>query len=562
MKRALPSASVALDEEEGRLRKRFLSEHEPDAHQTMTRTDMMDECFAFVQIGFPGDSTPCKSGKGEDDAGRCAAAASGTRVLELRSVSICSDFRTGKAGCADGYHKLFNLYGNTALAVPYVDKGGCNVFRKFQGMGTREVCRPTAVKEESLACVPTFLSPTKYLVQQTGPQCYLTSVVNALLSMRSFQSMVRSVVQVLKASAPALFDIVTRRVSPLTEGLPLGLAALQVFWYHLTRTADFNHCQSVNCTMEVLEVRMFGTANTGSSPCLAATGLLGSLGLSFEELPSGRTRTPGPKQPDFAFVFSDEWGPCDPTLFRCAAMFCYCVKPPSPALHAVACVDTNLIVDPNNLTCLKRNQWRRQPPTSTPLPHPWQLDPLKKPMQMFVSRAFESSTARDAIVSRVVHCACLHFEVPVLFVLIKEQRLWKLLADKRPALHVFSSRDGEKRVVGAVAFSPDGRIRKQVVAMNGALAVGWRSRTTLHPQTVVFLCDQDLSAGSPDTDTPLRVFVRTERGNTTLDALKRRFPAMHLVDDLPPKSLAKMKWLTHVLPKAEAEWVLHGRRIC
>jgi hypothetical protein len=189
-------------------------------------------------------------------------AASGTRHLQLRSVSVATDCMTGAPGCPDGPWKSYKDDATPPVyTVPLPHH-----------TGHREVSYDA--KTVAAAKRHTCFAP---MLTQITNQCYVAAAINMLLAVPEVKALMYQVFKKVKKQMPAVFALLSAPISPASVSMPLGLALLQVM-YNVYRRREF----TPSLAAAILEERMLGTASSvGGYPDVALCTMLSALGLDW-----------------------------------------------------------------------------------------------------------------------------------------------------------------------------------------------------------------------------------------------------------------------------------------
>jgi hypothetical protein len=218
-------------------------------------------------------------------------AAVGTRVRKLRhGVSYSHDLITGEAGNPDGPARTYRD-GSAQYLVP-------------EG--------PEAEAGSKLRVTPSFLSGlegslppsvleggdmhgvAKWLVYQTGPQCYIAAALNVLLSIAPVRAVLDKALDLARDTMPDVFSrYIMAGVFPLSIALPTGLALLQIY-ASLRARAHFQ----VTPLLQGLEKRLGPRREPGGNHSIVFLQMLTALGFTWKTHAMDRTRTSVPSRKD------------------------------------------------------------------------------------------------------------------------------------------------------------------------------------------------------------------------------------------------------------------------
>jgi hypothetical protein len=193
----------------------------------------------------------------------------GTRVRTLRNGrTYCLDLLTGRLDNPVGF------------AVPYEYvlgrchvQGSCTGSRWYYMDGL-----PPSVREGGA-----MHNVAKWLVNQTGPQCYLAAAVNVLFSVASVRAVLEETLELVRRNMPDVYSqYIVAGVFPSSVAVPAGLAFLQMYAF-LRGRAEFD----ITPVLEVLEMRLRQRPGDGGHPADAFCEIAKALGFSFQLHASG-----------------------------------------------------------------------------------------------------------------------------------------------------------------------------------------------------------------------------------------------------------------------------------
>ena len=216
-------------------------------------------------------------------------AAVGTRVRKLRhGVSYSYDLITGEAGNPDGPARTYQD-GSALYLVPEgpeAEAGSKFRVKPSSMFGPEESLPPSVLEGGDMHDI------AKWLVYQTGPQCYIAAALNVLLSIAPVRAVLDKALDLARDTMPDVFSrYIMAGVFPLSIALPTGLALLQIYASLRAR----RHFQ-VTPLLEGLEKRLGPRRDTGGSASLVFLQMLTALGFTWKTDPMDRTLTSVPSR--------------------------------------------------------------------------------------------------------------------------------------------------------------------------------------------------------------------------------------------------------------------------